>query len=1310
MKKNKIFTAVFLFLVAVFLLGFAVMELFGETYSMQGELFIYDEKEIVTLKKGEAIPLEDINPKFKQFKEKGKLKNMQLHYQSGYTLTGFHEFSDADLSNEQHDVFVDENGCVSGVKTGVYKLEYALVQPNVGEIRRPDTYVFKNTIAVYEAEESDYIPLTDPLRFNAAESYILTQDITLNANFLSSFHSTFSGVIINPYGYTLTVPASLTYEYRRESVFFINKGILDGLKIHIESNEQDGWYDNFYGISKYNYGLIQNCEMTGEAIVRSRTRGEVGTGAEDFFHDGAWTNLRAETWLLPQDGFTQNNKVAMTVRTDGTIAPYGEHAYDRPNYTLPVKIRREDHWIWKNNEVQLDAYYDTNVVKSTSRFVGFVEHGTPSSNTCLPLSTPAVDTSTQYTVRYKLPTYGGEYDIIERSLPKNAVLEIPSEDWHLFRRSEPVYERGYYTVHSAVEVLQWIVNGESRESLDGIIVTEDMTIEPCIKYKERKVHTGSFSLGNTSSVIYYGITKIWNTDDELVVSVAGVDSLYCRLGIDFFYELFNNPYNVTPSKIILSKEIKPCYFTDNRKIRKFMNDEADKNSQEALLAWIRAGGKLEVESGNEDLAMIGNKALCDADGSYLWYYFPDEAEKEVGLHSRIKEINGTAFFAGEAFEILDLTTVETLDYGALDSCVALKELHFGKKLSLHSLVNETEVFQFSTLLGNQKELQVITFDEDNPTYEMRDRFIVQKSSETVLVYAPPSLTGRVVLPDGISEVESYVFYGRDIEELVFGAGLTRFKETALSGMKKLKKIHFGETGLLKSAVETVTVDLSSLEEVTFDDNISQLNLDYALFKTAKLKTVVLPKYVTDVQSMFTACEAYSVDVENEFYTVQDDVLLRKRTHEIDSYNLEAYPAKRVGTTYAVPSSVRYIQSEAFYGAKLEEVTITGETESVGYSAFFGVPIQRLNFVGEGQIDINSLAFKHCNELKEVVAENGIVLCLGQEAFKNCGKLSSFPFAQTLVIGDEAFYGTGELSVVIGQGVSLGSYAFRASKVKTAVFDGYSGSVKEGTFKESLLESVDLGIVEEIQNKAFKLCANLTDIDLKNVKSLGACAFQYAGVRTVVGKNLTSFGLGAFSDTENLQSVRLPSATQITGDEAFLRSAVETVELPLISDIPIGTFHGCENLTSAKFAGRISVKYRAFYECEKLVDMDSVIVTCESNAFYRCKALESIALESDSIWLSQSEFTDCVSLKTVKMMQTNKEKSSFVSNTSFSGVTQAVEVYMDVGADFVWEGSVPSGFTVFVRKGMKEIFSNSWIVNAEQIVELSDEDWEQVCVE
>ena len=210
---------------------------------------------------------------------------MQLHYQSGYTLTGFHEFSDADLSNEQHDVFVDENGCVSGVKTGVYKLEYALVQPNVGEIRRPDTYVFKNTIAVYEGEESDYEPLPTDFRFfNESKSYILTQDITLDANGLSAFHRTFTGVIINPYGYTLTIPASLTYQSRRSSVFYANKGIIDGLKIHFESEEKDGWFDSFYGISKYNYGLIQNCEMTGEAIVRSRERGQVGTGAEDFFH------------------------------------------------------------------------------------------------------------------------------------------------------------------------------------------------------------------------------------------------------------------------------------------------------------------------------------------------------------------------------------------------------------------------------------------------------------------------------------------------------------------------------------------------------------------------------------------------------------------------------------------------------------------------------------------------------------------------------------------------------------------------------------------------------------------------------------------------------------------------------------------------------------------------------------------------------------------------------------------------------------------------------------------------------------------
>ena len=1288
MKKNKIFTALFILLIVAFLFGFAIVVAYGETYSFQGVLSVYDEKEIVQIKKGESIPLEDINPKFKQFKEKGKLKNMQLHYQSGYTLTGLDMYSEEDLTNETHDVFVDENGCVSGVKTGVYKLEYALIQTNIGEIRRPDTYVFKNTIAVYEAEEGDYEPLPTDFRFfNERKSYILTQDITLDANGFSAFHRTFTGVIINPYGYTLTIPASLSYQYRRSSVFYANKGIIDGLKIHFESEEKDGWFDSFYGISKYNYGLIQNCEMTGEAIVRSREKSDI----EDFFLDGAWTNLRAETWFLPKDGFTQNNKVAMTVRTDGEIDPYGEYEYDRAQYTFPVEVRVEDHWIWKNNEVKVDAYYDTDVVKATRRYVELVEHGTPSTNTCLPLTTPSVDKNKRYTVSYKLPLYAGEYKIIERETHGNAVLEIPSSDWNLFRRSEPKYDGQYYIVHSDVEVKYWLVNGEKKESLDDILVTQDTVIEPCIKYKE----TSALTSWNTPT-----IDSFRNKDDELVVSVQGENGEYEYLGRDFFYDLFNNPYNEIPSKILLKKEIRPYYFTQGV-VQEFMYD----TSAFALLSWIRAGGKLEIESGNGDLAMIGTKYLCSADGSRLWYYFPDEGEKEVRLHSRIEEINGTAFFAGEHFETLDLTAVKKVDYGALDACVSLKTLQLGSVLSLEYLKDQVGTFSFSRLLSNQKALETVTIDKENARYEVKDGFVFDKSSEITLVYAPYSLSGKVVLPDGISDIEENVFNGRDIEELVIGKGLTVFREEALLGLPNLRRLHFGETGGLKSVVDTSNVHLPMLEEVTFDENISEINLNSSLFADANLKTVVLPN-AFNINSMFTACEAYVI--ENAYYCVRDGVLFRKSTFEEGMYELIAYPAKKEGTAYTVPETVKEVKTEAFYGAKLEEITLSGAVEEVESNAFYGVPIQRLHFVGEGQVYLRVSAFARCNELTEVTAENGVYFRLDDAVFKYCGKLSSFPFAQTLAIGDEAFYGTGELTVEIGYGVDLGTYAFRQSGVKTASFVGYTGKIKEGTFKESAIESIDFGGATGIENKAFKLCENLTYVDLKEVQTIGDCAFQYAGVRTVVGEKVVSFGLGAFSDTENLETVRLPSATEITSNEAFLRSGVQSVELPLVSVIPNGTFHGCERLTTLTLAEYIKADYASFKDCVSLTSLNSKIADLGSYTFQSCKSLESVTIEAESIWISGSDnFKDCTALKTVKFIQTNKEKSSSVSNTAFAGVTQAVDVYMDVGADFVWEGSVPSGFTLYVREGMKEIFVNSWIVNEDQIVELSGEEWAQV---
>ena len=78
----------------------------------------------------------------------------------------------------------------------------------------------------------------------------------------------------------------------------------------------------------------------------------------------------------------------------------------------------------------------------------------------------------------------------------------------------------------------------------------------------------------------------------------------------------------------------------------------------------------------------------------------------------------------------------------------------------------------------------------------------------------------------------------------------------------------------------------------------------------------------------TNASAFSVDDDNEYFSVKDGVLFSK-----DGTFLVAYPNGKAGDSYDIPEGVEELGDGCFYYSSLKEVTLPSTLQNIGYDVF-----------------------------------------------------------------------------------------------------------------------------------------------------------------------------------------------------------------------------------------------------------------------------------------------------------------------------------------------------------------------------------------
>jgi hypothetical protein len=137
-----------------------------------------------------------------------------------------------------------------------------------------------------------------------------------------------------------------------------------------------------------------------------------------------------------------------------------------------------------------------------------------------------------------------------------------------------------------------------------------------------------------------------------------------------------------------------------------------------------------------------------------------------------------------------------------------------------------------------------------------------------------------------------------------------------------------------------------------------------------------------------------------------------------------------------------------------------------------------------------------------------------------------------------------------------------------------------------------------------------------ITTIGDYAFEYSAVTSVVlGTNVNTIGFEAFHNCQDLESISMPSVTNIL----------------------YGAFYLCGHLSSVKLAdGLTVVPSLAFEACVALtnVSIPKTVVAIQSQAFYGCALLSSITVPATVRSIEDLAFYDCYGLQRVYFMGDN----------------------------------------------------------------------------
>ena len=659
------------------------------------------------------------------------------------------------------------------------------------------------------------------------------------------------------------------------------------------------------------------------------------------------------------------------------------------------------------------------------------------------------------------------------------------------------------------------------------------------------------------------------------------------------------------------------------------------------------------------LTISGSGDITDYDMYYFCFPWFDlrETIRSVRIETGITNISSYAF--------ADCTNLTSITIP--NSVTTISQLAFADCSSLTSVTIPDSV----TAIGRGTfygciSLTEISVESENTAYTSQDGVLFSKDKTQLLTY-PARKNGSYVIPDGVTSIGEYAFYG-----------------------------------------------CSDLTSVTIPKSVTSIGV-HAFYSCSSLTSVTIPSGVTNIDnSAFNKCSGLteiSVESENTAYTSQDGILFSK-----DKTQLLTCPKAKKGK-YVIPDGVISIGEYAFSDCShLTSVTIPDGVISIGEHAFSDCSNLAFVTVPASVTSIGRWAFIECNSLT--------IKCYQDSAAFHYAASNNIPFmfiVDDSRAGDNATWSfdddTGVL-IISGSGdmyhynrwddVDAPWYVLRDWIQSVVIEDGITNVGDFAFYDCTRLTSVTVpDSVTSIGTNAFNGCSSLAAITLPdNITSIGINAFYdteyYTRTGTAkngaiyIGDYLIRLGMwhrgdytvaddtkiiadGAFYDCWYLTSVTIPDSVTSIGNYAFYDCCrLASITIPdSVTSIGASAFS-----FSAYYEDATNWKDGALWIGNHFISADQSLSgaytvpagakTIAGKAFAWCKNLTSVTIPDGITSIDEQVFYDCDNLTSVTLPDsvTNISEEAFITCPRLTSITipESVTQIGDraFGYRYVWE--------------------------------------------
>jgi hypothetical protein len=348
------------------------------------------------------------------------------------------------------------------------------------------------------------------------------------------------------------------------------------------------------------------------------------------------------------------------------------------------------------------------------------------------------------------------------------------------------------------------------------------------------------------------------------------------------------------------------------------------------------------------------------------------------------------------------------------------------------------------------------------------------------------------------------------------------------------------------------------------------------------------------------------------------------------------------------STTRHPMGHLWGCNSLETIVLPDNLREIGLDAFYGTPFRTIVIPETVKHLPEEGLFYGCSRLEEVTLPSSITE-YSKEMFAGCTSLQSIKgVGKTTKYCEGCFAGCDAKWVILDPEAEYEARVFAETNVESVAFPvGFKTIPNEMFYKCANLKQIDLGEVETIGARAFIGCAAESITLPKYVKFADGLGGENLKDVIIYSEDLYSSGIGGDKVKVTIgNTVRRLSGTLSASEVVFEEgsvcehfcsmrgSIIKSITLPdCIKELGEMAFSSCKELESAKLPANLTtIPKSAFELCTSLesITIPDGIVTIGEKAFYECKALEKITLPHTVSYIDSEAFRYCDYLEEIHL--------------------------------------------------------------------------------